>query len=521
MSENMDSTPVDVVVVGGGAAGLSAALVLARSRRSVVVVDAGEQRNAPADHMHNYLGREGTPPLELARLGREEVASYGASVVQGRVVEAEALPGDVPTFALALDDGSRFTARRVVLATGVVDELPDVPGLAERWGKDVLHCPYCHGWEVRDQRVGVLLSSPLGLHQAGLFGQLTDALTVLTHDVELGHGEREPLRARGQQLVEGAVVEVLSADDRLVGVRLADGTTVELDAVAVQSFPRARTDVSDLLGVPTRPLEMHGATIAVGLEADPHGVTPVPGVVAVGNAANPMATVAAAASSGVPAGALLNAGLVEEDTQAAVERSRAQMREPEAWEERYGQADAVWSGRVNPQVPAKAESLSPGTAIDVGCGEGGDVIWLAQHGWTVTGMDFSVAGVERARQHAEQAGVADRTSFRVGDARTWEPGDERWDLVTAHYLHLPPEPMLDVVRRLASAVAPGGTLLVVGHHPGDVPAGVRARDDLFVPEALLPALDETWDARTEVVERTHTGMGAHTVRDSILVATRR
>ncbi|WP_317698699.1 NAD(P)/FAD-dependent oxidoreductase [Aeromicrobium sp. REDSEA-S32_B7] len=213
MSTNIEvprssGTPVDVVVVGGGAAGLSTALVLARSRRSVVVVDAGEQRNAPADHMHNYLGREGTPPLELARLGREEVESYGATVVAGRVVDAEALPGDVPSFGLTLDDGSRFRARRVVLATGVVDELPGVPGLADRWGRDVLHCPYCHGWEVRDQRVGVLLTSPMGLHQAGLFGQLTEELTVLAHDVALGHGEREPLRARGQAVVEGRVEEV-------------------------------------------------------------------------------------------------------------------------------------------------------------------------------------------------------------------------------------------------------------------------------------------------------------------------
>lgn len=513
---------VDVVVVGGGTAGLSAALVLARSRRSVTVVDAGEQRNAPAAHMHNYLGREGTPPLELARIGREEVESYGATVLHGRVTSAEAVPdGQAPRFAVTLDDGTRLVARRVVLATGVVDDLPDVPGLAERWGTDVLHCPYCHGWEVRDQRVGVLLTTPMGLHQAGLFGQLTDDLVVLTHDVALDHGQREPLYSRRQRVVDGVVETVLVEDDRLVGVRLADGSTVELDALAVQSFPRARTDVADLLGVPTTPLAMHGTTLAVGLDADANGATPVPGVVAVGNAVAPMATVAAAASSGVQAGAFVNAGLVEEDTQSAVERAREAMREPDVWQERYGSASAVWSGRVNPQVPAKAEGLPTGTALDVGCGEGGDVIWLAQHGWEVTGMDFAAAGVERARQHAEEAGVADHTSFRVADVRTWEPGDERWDLVTAHYVHLPPEPMLDVVRRLASAVAPGGTLLVVGHHPGDVPAGVKARDDLFVPEALLPALDDGWDARTEVVERTHTGMGAHTVRDSILVATRR
>ncbi|KQP83702.1 bifunctional NAD(P)/FAD-dependent oxidoreductase/class I SAM-dependent methyltransferase [Aeromicrobium sp. Leaf291] len=515
-----DTTAVDVVVVGGGAAGLSTALVLARSRRSVVVVDAGEQRNAPADHMHNYLGREGTPPLELARIGREEVESYGATVVRGRVTGAEELPGAAPSFAIAVDDGSRFVARRVVLATGVVDELPDVPGLAERWGRDVLHCPYCHGWEVRDQRVGVLLTSPLGLHQAGLFGQLTDELTVLANGVALDHGQREPLRAKGHRVVDDVVAEVLVTDDRLSGVRLADGTVVELDAIAVASFPRARTDVADLLGVPTVPVEMNGTPMAVGLEVDATGATPVPGVLAVGNAAAPMATVIGSAAAGMQTGAFLNAQLVAEDTDAAVEAARAAMREPEAWEERYGEAAPVWSGRVNPQVPVKASELTPGRAIDVGCGEGADVIWLAQHGWDVTGMDFSPTGLDRARQHAEEAGVAQRTSFRVGDIRTWEPGDERWDLVTAHYVHLPPEPMLDVVRRLSAAVAPGGTLLVVGHHPGDVPAGIRDRDDLFVPEALLPALGDGWDARTEVVERTHTGMGAHTVRDSILVATR-
>lgn len=517
------STPVDVVVVGGGAAGLSTALVLARSRRSVVLVDAGEQRNAPAEHLHNYLGREGLPPLELARLGRAEVESYGATVVRGTVVSASAAPGDAPRFDVALADGTAYRARRVVLATGVVDELPDVPGLAARWGRDVLHCPYCHGWEVRDQRVGVLLTSDAGLHQVGLFGQLTDRLTVLANGVALDHGQREPLRATGRPLVEAPVAEVLVRDDRLSGVRLDDGTEVELDAVVVASFPRARTDVSDLLGVATAPLEMGGRTMAVALQADPmSGATSVPGVHAVGNAAKPMATLVAAAADGVQVGAFVNAQLVAEDTDDAVERARAAMREPEAWEERYGDAAPVWSGRVNPQVPAKAGTLTPGRALDVGCGEGGDVIWLAQHGWETTGMDFSPAGLDRARAHAEEAGVGDRTSFRVGDVRTWEPGDERWDLVVAHYLHLPPEPMLDVVRRLASAVAPGGTLLVVGHHPDDVPAGVRPRDDLFLPESLLPALDDTtWDARIEIVERTHTGMGAHTVRDSVLVATRR
>jgi thioredoxin reductase len=148
----------DVAVVGGGAAGLSGALALARARRSVLVVDAGEPRNAPAGHVHNYLGREGTPPAELLAAGRDEVTQYGGEIVTGRVASA-AREGDV--FRLNLAGGGTVHARRLLVTTGLVDELPDVPGLAEQWGRGVLHCPYCHGWEVRDQRIGVLATGPL------------------------------------------------------------------------------------------------------------------------------------------------------------------------------------------------------------------------------------------------------------------------------------------------------------------------------------------------------------------------
>src|SRR6478609_6568852 len=147
MSENTD---FDVVVIGGGAAGLSGAMALGRSRRSVLVIDAGEPRNAPADHAHNYLGREGVNPLELLEIGRAEVAAYGVEVLDDRVV---GLSGEAGSFLVTTVGGRRVTARRVLVTGGGTDELPDVPGLAERWGKDVLHCPYCHGWEVRDQRL--------------------------------------------------------------------------------------------------------------------------------------------------------------------------------------------------------------------------------------------------------------------------------------------------------------------------------------------------------------------------------
>lgn len=200
---------------------------------------------------------------------------------------------------------------------------------------------------------------------------------------------------------------------------------------------------------------------------------------------------------------------------------RAALREPEAWDERYGSRDAVWSGRVNPTLARVAADLVPGRAVDVGCGEGGDVVWLAQQGWHATGVDFSAAGLERARAAASEAGVTELTSWQRVDARSWQPL-EQWDLVTAHYLHLPPDEMRRFVARLATAVAPGGSLLIVGHHPDDVPGGHHTHDDLFGPEDLLPALDaDGWDITTEVVERTGTGHGAEVVvRDSVLLARR-
>ena len=156
----------DVVVVGGGAAGLSGAMALGRSRRSVLVVDAGEPRNANADGAHNYLGREGINPLKLLEIGRAEVAAYGVQMLADRVV---GVSREEDSFLVTTEGGRRVTGRRVLVTGGVVDELPDVPGLADRWGIDVLHCPYCHGWEVRDQRTAVLGTTPMAGHQALLF----------------------------------------------------------------------------------------------------------------------------------------------------------------------------------------------------------------------------------------------------------------------------------------------------------------------------------------------------------------
>jgi 2-polyprenyl-3-methyl-5-hydroxy-6-metoxy-1,4-benzoquinol methylase len=202
--------------------------------------------------------------------------------------------------------------------------------------------------------------------------------------------------------------------------------------------------------------------------------------------------------------------------------------EPPAWDERYGGDGQIWSGEPNVQLVAEIADLPPGTALDVGCGEGGDVIWLARRGWTVTGADFSAAGLARAARLAAEAGVGERTDWWRVDARAFDAGGRRFDLVTSHYLHPPDGGMADVVRRLATAVAPGGHLLVVGHAPppgssdlGPHEPNARHRA-MFLAADLLPALPD--DLEPLVVEQRphHRGRDGETVEidDSVLLARR-
>jgi 2-polyprenyl-3-methyl-5-hydroxy-6-metoxy-1,4-benzoquinol methylase len=172
-----------------------------------------------------------------------------------------------------------------------------------------------------------------------------------------------------------------------------------------------------------------------------------------------------------------------------------EMFEPASWEERYAGEESVWSGNPNAQLVAEASRLTPGTALDVGCGEGGDVVWLAQQGWRVTGADFSANGLARAARHAEEAGVADRTDWWQVDARTFEAGGRSYDLVTTHFLHPPDGGMVDVAGRLARAVAPGGHLLVVGHAPSEVFTQLSEshRRAMFLAEDLVPGLPDDFE----------------------------
>lgn len=310
---------VDAVVIGGGAAGLNGALMLARSRRSVVVVDSGTPRNAPAQGVHGLLGLDGTPPAALLERGREEVRRYGGRVVAGEVSSAAPTtpsPLGDPRFSVGLAGGGTVQARRLLVATGLRDVLPDIPGLAQHWGHGLVHCPYCHGWEVRDEPIGILAVGPGSVHHALLFRQLTDDLVYFTRETELDAGTRARFAARDIRVVDAPVAHVVTGEDGGIhGVRLADGRLVERRVLAVATGMQARTGGLEGLGLPMEDLPGGvGRRFTTGMA----GTTEVPGVWVAGNATDLTAQVGASAAAGALAGAHMNADLAAADTEAAV-----------------------------------------------------------------------------------------------------------------------------------------------------------------------------------------------------------
>jgi thioredoxin reductase len=300
----------DVVVIGAGAAGLSAALVLSRARRKVLVLDGGEPRNAPAAHLHGYLSRDGLAPAELLAVGRTEVRGYGGDVVDGTV--ADLVPDGRNGFWVLLAGGQRISGRRLLLATGLRDELPDIPGLRERWARDVLHCPYCHGYEVRDRQVGVLGGTPGAVRYAHIVRQWTHDLVYFTPPDLLTTTERTQLLARAIGVVEGTIEGLVLDDnaDQLSGVQLQDGCVIPRDALFVPPRLVPNSGLLDQLGAE---VDQDG-----WVTTDAAGLTSVAGVWAAGNVVDPRAQVVTAAGAGSAAAIALNADLVEEDVRQTV-----------------------------------------------------------------------------------------------------------------------------------------------------------------------------------------------------------
>lgn len=329
---------VDVVIVGGGPTGLAAAIALARSLRSVLVIDSGTPRNAGSAHAHNVLGQEGIDPTALLAAGRQEAAGYG---VRFASAEATHVASGAEGVTLDLADGERIHARALLLATGVRDRLPEIPGLADAWGGSVLHCPYCHGYEVRSQRIGVLATSPMSAHQALLFRQLSEDVTVFLHaGPEVLGAEAQLLNARGVRLVDAQVSAVLTDSSRtdgrpvqedraqedraqegrsqegraqVTGVQLADGSVHALDVLVVAPVSEPRAELFEQLGG-TLAEHPAGRFIPVGPMFD----TGIRHVWAAGNITDLRAMVVSSAGAGISAAAAINASLATAEAHAAL-----------------------------------------------------------------------------------------------------------------------------------------------------------------------------------------------------------
>ncbi len=519
-------TRVDAIVIGGGVAGLSAALMLGRARRSVMVVDAGRPRNRTADAVHAVLGHEGVNPLELLRRGRAELERYDVRVIAGTAVSARS---DKDGAMVELGSGDRLAARALVLASGMVDGLPDVPGVAELWGSLVLHCPYCHGWEVGGRRLAVIAAGAASAHQAEMVRQWSDDVIFFSNGLldAIDDVARERLAARGVSLVDAPVRRVLRSGkggEVEAIVETDDGVRTAVAAVFTAGVPQFDERLLTPLGLAPDP-EAGG-----GIPVDGMNATRAPRVWAAGNLIAPYASIPIAMASGTQAGASANAALVTEDTDRAV----ALRRTPATfWEERYAATERSWSGLPNAALVETAAHLAPGSALELGCGEGADARWLAERGWRVTALDISPTAVERAAALASaSAAVAEAgggVDARVADLSGPWPVEGEFELVLASFLHSPVAlDRAEILRRALARVAPGGRLLVISHAEAPPWAPEEHRKRLRGPTpdadwALLAPHAVGWDVeRRDLVTRRVTAPDGEPaeMRDGVLMLRR-
>ena len=309
----MNFSHVEVAVVGGSSAGLSAALALGRARRNVAVIDDSRPRNAPAGHAHNIYTRDGTPPAELLRIGRAQLEPYDVRFFNARVHQVSGSQG---AFRLELTSGETLSAERLLLATGVSDDLPNVPGLRELWGKSVYTCPYCHGWEVRDKPLAVLGDGDEGYGYARLIQNWSQNLMLITGErTTLSDDQLDDLQARGVKVAEASVTEYESLDGELSALHLSNGQRLERKGVFMRPRLSLRGDLHLQLGCA---LDDNGLYIVV----DPMGQTSVPGVYAAGDVVSPMHAVIAAAAGGTKAAGMLNHEFVMSTPKPNLQQSR-------------------------------------------------------------------------------------------------------------------------------------------------------------------------------------------------------
>jgi len=293
----------DAIIIGGSFAGLSAAMYVARARRSVCIVDAGSPRNRFAAHSHGFFAQDGSEPATMLATARAQVAAYPtASFIEGEAVDAAR---EQDGFSVTLANGEVIEGRRLVLAFGISDELPSIPGIAERWGRSVLHCPYCHGYEFSGQRLGVLNVSPMSLHQAMLIAEWGPTTLYLNGGSEPEEATLATLRDRGV-LVEPAPVSALHGDGaRLSAIELAAGRMSSVDALYLGPRTRLNSEIARQLGC-----EIEEGTWGPVVRTDEQRMTTVPGVYAAGDITRSAHNVTWASADGVTAGLALHRSLV-------------------------------------------------------------------------------------------------------------------------------------------------------------------------------------------------------------------
>ncbi len=318
-TERAGKVRYDAVVVGAGSAGLSAALILGRSRRRVLVLDGGEPRNAPSAGVHGFFTRDGTHPGELLEIGREQLEPYGG--VEYRAERATEARGEDGAFEVALEGGETVSARKLVFATGVLDELPDKPGFLELWGRGVYHCPYCHGWEVRDRPLAVMAGDDEVAERAVLIRNWSRDLVALTDGSPLGDEARARLGALGVGVREERISRLEGKSDGSEGlsrVVFEDGSSLEREGLFYGPPQRQRSGLAEALGCEV--VAMGPAAEVVKAEPMTRE-TSVPGVYVAGDAGPPPQSVVVAAASGASAAAFLNHALCGEDAEAEVASS--------------------------------------------------------------------------------------------------------------------------------------------------------------------------------------------------------
>lgn len=296
---------LDVVIIGGSNTGLSAALVLGRARRRILVLDHGQPRNAPSLHVQGFLTRDGTPPGELRRIAHEQLRPYTTVTVQQDA--ALSARRDETTFVVTTGSGVTYQARALLLATGVHDELPPLPGLAERWGTQVLHCPYCHGWEVRERRLAVLANAPWAAEYALTIRGWSDDVTLLTDGpAPLAAEERQRLGRHGIAVDERLLAALVAGPEGLLRVRFADDTVDDYAALFHRPRQRQASDLAQQLGC-AFDTPFPGSKL---IRVDAMGQTTVPGVYAAGDATTLMQQAIVAASAGLVAASAINRALL-------------------------------------------------------------------------------------------------------------------------------------------------------------------------------------------------------------------